>query len=363
MGRSSTAPGVPPNIGRPPAPTPSTPSFTVAATARGVHVIVPAEYDPGYAATELQVDTNNSFPTAQSYILSGFSFLLTALPDGTPLGPGTTYHFRYRYLYRDGRASAWSEAVSATMPQLGSGDIASRSIKGTHLDAVLSPDLPGSLALPSGFSGAALWGKGLDVYAGGSHALRVGDIGGLSFRGATLPSGTHGLWAPQGYIAVGGGQDVYTAQSSQYTIPGPTFSDVSGASVSFTLDVPSVVLIWYHAEAEGVVNINTLASGSNADAGVYVEARLTTTNTGGGALTNLHVDSIRRVGLSQTLYGSTRFQLSPRGTLAWARLYTLPAGSYTIQLQALRLILAGSGNTVSGAGYLYGRGVGALIVR
>jgi len=189
----------------------------------------------------------------------------------------------------------------------------------------------------------------------------VGDISGLSFRGTTLPSGTYGLWAPDGYIAVGGGQDTYTAQSSQYTIPGATFSDVTGMSVSFTLNVPSVVLLWYHAEAEGVVDITT--AGLNGDAGVYVEARLTTNNTGGGALTNLSTDSIRRIGDYQVIYAPTRFQIQPRGTLAWMRLYTLPAGSYTIQLQARRLVLAGSGNTVSGAGYLYGRGVGALIVR
>ena len=362
VGRAADAPGVPPNVNRTPAPNPYTPSSpTVAATARGLHVIIPPEYDPSYLATELQISTSSTFIGAQSYVMTGFSTVLTSWPNGTALTPGTTYYLRYRYLYQDGRASPWSYSASGVMPQLGSGDIANRAIKPVHLDAVWTPDLPGTFTPPSPGSGAALWGRGLDVYQSSTLKLRVGDISGLSFRGATLPSGTYGLWAPDGYIAVGGGQDAYTAQSSQYTIPGNTFGDVSGMSVSFTLNVPSVVLLWYHAEAEGTVNIS--AAGTNGEAGVYVEARLTTSNTGGGVLNNLSTDSIRRIGDYKIIYSSTRFQINPRGTLAWMRLYTLPAGSYTIQLQARRSILAGSGNTVSGNGYLYGRGVGALIVR
>lgn len=279
-GRPANVPGVPPNIGRPPAPATAPSSLTVAPTARGLQVIVPAEYDPGYLATELQISTDSSFSQAQSYVMAGFATVLTAWPDGTALTPGTTYYLRSRYLYRDGRSSPWSNTASAVM------------------------------------------GKLVD------------------------------------------GGDSYTSQSSFYIIPDSTFSDVPGASVSFTLTAPSGVLLWYHVEAEGMASVDSVAENSNVGVGVSVEARLTTNNTGGGVLDLLHVDSTRRVGESLTLYASSpRAQISSRGTLAWLRLYTLPAGSYTIQLQARRIVLGGSGVTVSGGGYLYGRGVGVLIMR
>ncbi len=86
---------------------------------------------------------------------------------------------------------------------------------------------------------------------------------------------------------------------------------------------------WHHAEAEGVANINTLGQRvSTRTPGLAAEARLTTTNTGGGALTNLARDPI---GVAGTVPDPTRGHPLPaellRGTLAWARLHTFRRGA------------------------------------
>jgi len=351
----------PPDANLPPKPPSvwsSTPSVNVVPTVRGLYVYWDRITDPDYLHTEVYFGTSTN-PTTLLTTIRGSQVDIYANQSGASLTPGTTYYVRIRHVGKDGRTSPYSSTASGVPGRVGTADLEVRSVTAQHLTAIQVGDLP--TTAPSVTSGAVLWAKGLDVYQGSNLKLRVGDLSGLSWKGNTLSSGTYGIWAPEGLVAVGQQVLAQAAYTSQYTISSSTFSDVTNMSVSFTLNETTTVLILYSVEVEANVGITAITSGSYASAGARIEVRVS--QSSGPTISNLATDSIRRWQDYRTHNQAVPFSFQNRGALVWAATYTLGSGSYSLSLQASRAILAGSGNTVSGSAYLNGRSLAVLAVR
>src|SRR5690606_10628034 len=149
-------------------------------------------------------------------------------------------------------------ANSVTAGKIAAGAVKADAIDVDELSAI-SADLgtvtAGIVQTPDGRTkfgeGALGSGKhGMLVSDGTQDRVAVGDLSGRIWQGQTLPPGTYGLWAPDGYIAVSNSEfKQITDTVGTSTTHGGGFVDIPGFSVEFELSEPCMVMMMMSIEA------------------------------------------------------------------------------------------------------------------
>src|SRR5690606_6096878 len=93
---------------------------------------------------------------------------------------------------------------------------------------------------------------------GQTEKVAVGDISGRMWRGQPLPPGTHGLWAPDGFIAVSMHETYHVYDFIGTSTSSRTFVDIPGFSLTFFLDREAECLLYMNLWT------NVYSVGSNA---------------------------------------------------------------------------------------------------
>lgn len=91
--------------------------------------------------------------------------------------------------------------------------------------------------------GTTIGAKGLVVDKNGVDQVAVGDISGRQWRGSPLPSGTFGLWAPDGFIAVSENESIIVADAAGVHTTSTSWQDIPGFTVTITVKDSAAIFI------------------------------------------------------------------------------------------------------------------------
>ena len=97
--------------------------------------------------------------------------------------------------------------------------------------------------ISAGGGNAQFGAKGLVVDKNGVDQVAVGDISGRQWRGSPLPSGTFGLWAPNGFIAVSENESIIITDGAGIHTTSTSWQDIPGFVVNISLQEPAAIFI------------------------------------------------------------------------------------------------------------------------